>query len=273
MDTNEITYPYIVFKLKGRLFCVNSQYVNTILQLPEYEQLPDAPANVTGIFSHRGGMVEMYDMRMALGMASMRAEYEEFSAMLDARKQDHIRWVDTLERSVNEKTEFTLATDPHKCAFGKWYDHYTSDSREVMFHLKKIDQPHRELHEAALDVRKCDKNCEHCKHEKCLRQVMGRVKDVNMPLILKLLDEAKEIFRGTVYHEMALVLSGDCGVGIIVDEVLSVDSLIPASTKETGSIYLPPMIRGVLRSEKSPELILEVDGPWLMRAVRQELVS
>ncbi|MFZ5450993.1 MAG: methyl-accepting chemotaxis protein [Thermodesulfobacteriota bacterium] len=73
-----------------------------------------------------------------------------------AREIDHLNWarkVGQFQRDENI-TELNVEKDPHKCAFGKWYD---SDARKkaeeavpgIKGLLQQVDEPHRKLHEAA----------------------------------------------------------------------------------------------------------------------------
>ena len=83
-----------------------------------------------------------------------------FEQMIDDRKQDHINWVNELERYMVEGGSFKLARDPHQCALGKWYDHFTTDNMSVTNLLKKIEEPHENLHKAADEAENCKKDCE-----------------------------------------------------------------------------------------------------------------
>lgn len=78
----------------------------------------------------RGKTIELLDTRTLLNVKSISEEIREFCDMIDARRQDHINWLNKLESCVHDDVEFTLTTDPHKCAFGKWYDHYESKISE-----------------------------------------------------------------------------------------------------------------------------------------------
>lgn len=266
---DENVYPYIVFKLDEELYCISSKYVATLMQLPKFNVLPDSPPFIAGTFSYRGRIIEMFDLRVAFGLPSLQKEYQNFADMIDHRRQDHVNWVDELDRCVETGKKFTLATDPHSCAFGKWYDNYHSDNNLVSFHMKKIDNPHKMLHHAALEVEQCEQQCDACLREACLKTIMDRVKSETMPTILGLLDEAKDIFRSTVYHEMALVLN-DCGLAITVDEVLLVEKLLDLEEQNSSTMpYTPLYISGVKRSDTYSSLIFEIDIAQVINKVKE----
>lgn len=255
-----IHYPYIVFKLAEDTYCISSRYISTLLQMPEFSKIPAVPANVMGMFQYRNSAIQLLDLRTTLGMKSTVQEYETFSTMIDARKQDHIRWVQELERASIKGDPFTLGKNPHECAFGKWYDNFHTDNHAVALHLNKIDKPHRELHAAADEVERCQQNCESCGRGECLKDILKRVKEENMPKILELLDETKEVFREMVYREMVLLLDGTKW-GIVVDEVVAVDDLEVIEWKEQkamqdSSAYY---IGNVRQSDKVEGIIFEVN--------------
>ena len=258
----EIEYPSIVFKLGGELFSANSKYISTILQLPKYDVLPDAQPHISGVFSYRGQIIAMYDLRSAIGLPSLNEEFREFADMIEIRKQDHVNWVKELKRSIAASEKFTLATDPHKCAFGKWYDHFETDNNMVLYHMRKIDEPHKKLHAAALDVEHCSQQCDTCQREECLKSILERAENEYMETILSLLDEAKDIFHNTIYHEMVLVLSGQHQVGLVVDEVLSVEQLSSYNDRMAlDKFQNDAFLSGIKKSDKIEGLIFEVNIP------------
>lgn len=191
----EIKYPYIVFKIEESYYCINSRYIATIVQLPHYDRIPAAPANVTGMFRYRDQVIQMLDLRKTFGFQTMAEECKAFEDMIDARKQEHIRWVNELERTLASGEPFQLAKNPHMCALGKWYDQYTADNNSknssVLFHLRKIEEPHERLHHAAEEAELCRKECDICRREECLSKALRCAKEECMPVILELLDEQK----------------------------------------------------------------------------------
>lgn len=267
-----IRYPSIIFRAGGGLYCADSRYVSTILEQPKFQILPDAPPYITGIFPYRDKSITMFDLRKALKQPSMDEEYEAFVGMLDARKQDHINWVNALVHSVETGEQFTLATDPHQCALGQWYDHFHSDSQEITMHLSKLDAPHKQLHESALRIQACmNAGSNEGERETCEQSILEEIRNQYVPQVLASLDDAKEIFRTRVYHAMVLVLSGDTSLGVVVDEVLAVEELNEEPTGAAQAIWSnSPYIGNVVRSENFPELILEVNLPAIMESAGEE---
>lgn len=264
---NDIQSPSILFRLNGGLYCADSHHVSTIMELPEYTALPDTPPYITGIFPLRGSSVTMFDLRAALKQRSLSEEFAEFSAMLDARKQDHVNWVSTLEHSIESGERFSLATDPHQCKLGKWYDHFKTDSSELSAHLTKMETPHRRLHEAALRAEHCNEHNTWDGVVNCKNAILNEVHDEYMPKVLNVLESAKEIFRTREFHEMVLVLSGETSLGIVVDEVLSVEMVEEEVLGAQQQLMShSPYIQRIVKSPNYNELILEINIPAIMRS-------
>lgn len=112
--SKEIKYPYIVFKLVDTYYCVSSECISTIVQLPQYDKIPESPETVTGMFRYRNQVIQMLDLRTTFGFKSLAEECRDFEKMIDARKQDHIKWVNELETAVTAGTPFLLGRDPHQ---------------------------------------------------------------------------------------------------------------------------------------------------------------
>ena len=158
----ETKYPYVLFHINGSLYCLNSQYLSKIRPMPDYEKIPKAPASIMGMFRQDDRIVTLMELRTELGYRSMSSECMEFEEMIDARKQDHLNWLSELERCIQKDEPFLLAKDPHQCAFGRWYYNFHTDNQAVAFHLRKIEEPHRKLHEAAIEVETCAKDHDQC---------------------------------------------------------------------------------------------------------------
>ena len=75
------------------------------------------------------------------------------------REVDHLNWAANVNALLTDDhvTELTVETDPHKCAFGKWYygegrkkaEELVPALQEV---LARLEDPHRKLHESAVDI-------------------------------------------------------------------------------------------------------------------------
>lgn len=273
----DIQCPSILFRLNGSAYCVNSRYVSSIMKLPKHQPVPDSPDYITGIFPYRGGSVTMFNLRTALKQTSLEDDFNAFSDMVDARKNDHIRWVNALNDAIQTGQPFALATDPHQCALGKWYDAFHSDSAELTSHLAKLVEPHKKLHESARMLKERKLPCGDADpngQDAQIEQIYQKAHDEYMPHILKVLDDAKMIFRDREFNEMVLVLSGNTSLGLVVDEVLAVGAVAEEAQGIQHQILShSPYIERIVRSDLCPgELILEVSVPAILRTADEDEV-
>lgn len=140
---------YLVFSAAENKYAVPALEVREMLPPQKVVQIPDAPPWIRGVVNVRGVTFSLIDFRKRIGGQSMYEIQTDLLGQLDARKQEHIHWLDQLEYSVSNNTDFEGEVNPHKCKFGQWYDNYSSDNAAVKLELKKFDKPHRAIHETA----------------------------------------------------------------------------------------------------------------------------
>jgi hypothetical protein len=85
-----------------------------------------------------------------MGWPTLQEEKDALIVTLRARKQDHLNWLAKLLDCVTKGAEVTVETDPHKCAFGRWYDTFTTTSASLGSYLKRFDDPHKTIHTIAV---------------------------------------------------------------------------------------------------------------------------
>lgn len=262
-DTKEIKCPSIVFKVKNGYFAINSKNIQGISQLPAVQKLPNPPPNIVGMFMNRGRPLMLMDMRGVFGMTTVQAEFDAFSQMIEQRKQDHMMWIETLKEAVATGEEFPLSTDPHQCAFGIWYDRFTTENETLRTHLRKIEEPHALLHQSAAKISEYRAENADGSKDALIQETLEQAEKKLAPKILALMDETVEMYRYAVFHEMVLVLSDgtiDKEVGMIVDEVLSVEDLSDMSADSNMDFYnAERLVASVAKSARYEDIILVLD--------------
>lgn len=263
--TEEIYYPYITFKINSANYCISSQLVSSMTMLTEIISIPDSPEYILGLMRHKSGIVPMIDIRILLGMPSLETLYNDFVSRVDQRKTDHINWVNEFKRCVNEKEPFKLATDPHMCAFGKWFYAFKESENKVNtveVVLNKIETPHAQLHSLALVYANNSQDEEVC---------ISAVKEAQRlcyEIILPLLDELKEVFKHQ-YKSMAIILESDDKLqGITVDEVNSIKYFnYETQSEKIKNSPTDNYVRSVIKDEDG-SLYLEIDSDAIIALTR-----
>ncbi len=249
---------WVLFSLAGNEMGVSGIAVSEMVRLTDVSQAPNMPEYMRGVINLRGTIVPVIDMRLRLGLPSLQGENKELITLLAAREQDHVRWLKELHTSVVEEREFTLATDPHKCAFGKWYDNFHTENTVLRLQLAKFDKPHRAIHRVAIEVGKI-------MAQEGQQAALDRVASADKNELAKmvaLFAETVELIDCEANETVIVAAVGERKIGLIVDEILSVTSIDPAviqPLEESLSFAGEKYLHGIEVSEGSTRLLLDLE--------------
>ncbi|MDY2997901.1 MAG: chemotaxis protein CheW [Faecalimonas sp.] len=210
---------WLTVRLQEQLYAIDCRYVDSIFEITQnITALPKADDSILGLIHVRGTMLPVLDLRKLFQMKTVQEEMAEFQDMISLMKKDHIDWVNTLKRCVDTQEEFTLATDPHCCKFGRWYDQYKPTSQVVQHYFGQINEPHIRLHQSAL-------HCFAATDEAEKQRIIKEEAEKAMEQVLKSLDDAVDAYQKS-YHKMCVTISdGVSQIGILVDEIVSTEEL------------------------------------------------
>lgn len=224
MEKTKSEFPWALFNLDKEVFAVSSEYVKSIFIMENLIKMPDTAYYIKGAVNLRGEIIPVIDTRKFYGMATVEEEIIELRSLLAQRKQDHINWVNELEDSVWEKRKFTLTTDPHACAFGKWYDSYETEDLMLQQLLKKFDSPHKRIHHLAHEVEKLQAEGNYNKALTLIEKSRNRELSQMIKLFNSLCNEYTESRR-----ELTIVLKNETSgkqMGMTVDRVIGVEMVL-----------------------------------------------
>ncbi len=228
MDKSSPHMPWVICNLLEEQFAVSANHVREMVAMPKVVSVPQTPGYIRGVINLRGQVVPVMDLRLKMGMKSLLDEAENLIQILDQREQDHKNWIVELESSVKERREFKLATDPHKCAFGKWYDNFKTDNRILSDCLNKFDAPHQKIHGIAIKV----KAMEEKKDFDSAFEIIHQTKEVELAEMIKLFTEVRSLLR-ECNNEIAVVLENDKRtMAVAVDSVETVEKLAETDIEE-----------------------------------------
>jgi chemotaxis signal transduction protein len=103
----------------------------------------------TEVVDYMGRPVKVCDFSRYLGVNSSYENCQALIKELRAREADHLAWLQSLRMSINEGVPFEKARDPHQCAFGRWYDAFTTQDEQLAALLLEFDEPHKRIHSLA----------------------------------------------------------------------------------------------------------------------------
>ena len=212
----------VIVRLGDQLFGVPVQDVLELILVGTATPVPQSNPYVRGVINLRGQILHLVDLRMLMGMPSLEEELVALQEMLQVREEDHRRWLEELERSVLEKRPFGLATDPHKCGFGLWYDNYKPSNLILSNHLEQFDGPHKRIHAIAQSVERLMKQDD----QEQAMALIESTRDGDLSHMIHLFAQMRDLIWET-QRESALVIRGanDQVTACSVDEIEAVDDL------------------------------------------------
>jgi chemotaxis signal transduction protein len=261
-----INEPWVLLGLSKEIYGLPARYVREMIKAPNATRVPMMPPHVRGVINLRGSVMPVVDLRLLLGMESSSNALDELIDNLNKREQDHKNWLSNLEVSVLERKPFTGATDPHKCAFGIWYDSFTTDNVFLKRVLVLFDTPHKRIHAIAEKVKELEAKG---KFEAAIK-IIEETRNKELAAMIKLFDEARETLREYM-REIVVVLSLiDTHVALTVDQAMTVETLNKESFSEavvseysTGD----QLLAATARRKNTDELVLLFDAEHLMQNI------
>lgn len=231
---NEIfeDYPWVIFMLKDELYGISAKYVVTMIGMPKIVAAPNQPDWIRGLITLRGSVIPLIDTRKRLQLPSYKEEIDELVDTMHKREQDHKNWLNELGKSVEEKREFKLTTNPHMCAFGKWYDSYVAQNPSVERYLKKFDTPHKKIHNIAIHVKEA---MSHNNIQEAT-DLVNATRHGELTYMIELFNGFRSLISDLVNNEISLVIeSNGKKVAISVDSIVSVEKLKEGSITKMPS--------------------------------------
>ncbi len=201
---------YICFSAGNAHYALPVSHVRyiTALDAISTRSAPNRNDIPRAVFDFSGETVVLYRFCEIIGTKSPADESKELIELLKARRQDHVNWVIALERSIRHNTPFAGATDPHKCAFGIWYDEYHAKDEELRWILTRFNEPHKHIHSLAdtlLTLAKDPSKVDEALH------ILNEEKEKTLVELLDVFSEAEERL-GKLARPVVLVIEGNSKV-------------------------------------------------------------
>ena len=274
VDQDDGSYTVFTFWSGDQWFAANVK--NTLSIAQDIDALQPAPSSIRGslgIIRHQNKPVMICDFSNVLGIPSGRQYREELIETLHAREQDHIEWLNSLEKSLTTDEPFTKARDPHQCAFGKWYDNFSTRDEELAEILTRFDEPHKLIHGMADELLSMKSRGE---TEKALEKI--KLARLNTLAHLRQQFSRARNQIGQSIRPVILYLTTDGYtplIGLLIDEVNDVVTFSSSEMNDLDSLGFgnaitnQDMFAGYLSKDGSRECLL-IDADNIMRCMKTQ---
>ena len=249
--------PFIVFTVAGQSYALSHTHVMEMVQAPPVVPVPHTPTAVRGVINLRGHVMGVVDFRTVIGLSSSEAETQELVEALEEREREHKAWLNELEASIREDRDFNKTTDPHACAFGRWFDNFSTKNLLLTHTVERFAQPHARIHSIAKEARSL---CVSGSRDAALA-LIEKTRDGELATMISLFHETRELLA-SMSREIAIIvhLSGGT-LALLVDSVDSIRTL--SVHTDADFIRLAPsggaaIVNGVATTDGN-DLILLVD--------------
>lgn len=248
---------WLISRVNNGLYAIPAMLAQTMVVCPEITDVPTSLPFIRGVIDLRGQVMPVIDLRKRMNLKTIEETKEALCGLLDAREEDHKKWLTELEQSIRENRRFNLATDPHQCAFGKWHDNFKTDDLSFAMLLKKFHDPHKKIHEIAATAQKLQQAGD----EAGAIALINQTRDGALATMLQLFSDTKALIRQTAREIVIVLEQEDYRVAVTVDNLEAVETLDPAGIEMVPSILANGAGRLVVATARrhSGELILILD--------------
>jgi purine-binding chemotaxis protein CheW len=264
--THSAQMPWVIARVHHQMAALHSSCVRELVIMPEVTPVPRMPDYFLGVMNWRGKIIPSIDLRKRLGMPGAREELDELAGLITARAADHMAWMEELYRSVDERRPFTLTTDPHACAFGRWYDSFQTSNLTVSALLRKMDAPHKAIHALAVRVENLKKEGN---YDDAARLVES-ARNTTLARLLDLFSNFETVLMENHRPVAVIVHTGGTLAAITVDSVEAVEPIDPASVEmleEKGVESFSSVIRRVGQRPRGAGLVGLIDESQILEIV------
>ncbi|MBF0588325.1 MAG: chemotaxis protein CheW [Magnetococcales bacterium] len=206
---------YLVFSIEGRQYAVPGSNVVSVINMPVETVIPHVPPAMRGIISFQENNVTLFDLRTLFGIEGRKKEIDALISNMAARKQDHINWLNTLLKEVDNHQTITVQTNPHLCAFGKWYDKFTTDNLQLRSYMERFDTPHKEIHALAITAAELAGNDDTAGAHTLIKQAESGV----LAKLLNLFDGIGDLVRRYMMEYAIVCETDNVQFAIAVDDI------------------------------------------------------
>ena len=136
----------------GAMYVKDGVTIRTPQGNPEMLALLDRISKDKSVFDESAREIIDLHKKKVLYYLSFEGQMSSLVEFLYKIDIQHRRWITALENAVEYEVDFTGATDPTQCFFGKWHAAFTIDDPEFNTLLEKFLPIHDKLHNSAKEI-------------------------------------------------------------------------------------------------------------------------
>ncbi|MBA4372879.1 MAG: hypothetical protein C0402_08435 [Thermodesulfovibrio sp.] len=253
---------FLIFTVAHQRFALPYHNLIRIIDVPRTTSMPGTPPYARGCINVEGAAVPLYDLRRRFGSQPLKEEVSAIVDNLRQRRQDHLNWIAKLKDSVYNGKDISVETNPHKCAFGQWYDTFKPDSLTLANYMQLFDRPHKQIHGLATTA------STHIKAGRVddAKNLIHSAEQGNLRQLLDLFDGAHEHIHQYTYEYAVILNHNNNKIALAVDRLdaferfESITSDMPNLLKKNCGNYISDIGRRIVDSGVEDVFILHLNN-------------
>lgn len=223
---------YVLFKVNESVYALKAEYVMGIKAYEDSTSVTGSADYIKGLITHLDYIVPVISLRTLFNLPVVADELRDF---MDKRVQDHVEWVDALERTVRDGVPFTRTTNPNKCAFGVWYDSFETSNNSLSVHLKHIDAPHKAIHNIGAEILECLRAGE----QEAAEIKLANMRNKEFTTTIRLLEEISNAYIEGQREIVIICQMDGNSVAFLVDEIIAIREMEATNKLPKSAGYIP----------------------------------
>jgi len=258
---------YVIFQAAGQAYALPHHSVLEMVQPPPVVPIPGTRKAVRGVVNLRGHVLGLLDLRQALGLPTVKEETQHLIDQLAQREKEHRAWLAELEAAVEEEREFKLTLDPHACAFGRWFDNFTTQQVLLGQVIERMGAPHRRIHAVARSVMAAAESGD----KEGAQRIIDRTRHGDLAMLISLFAETRDVLQSLQREIAVVVQTPDGSIALLVDAVEAIDTLT-LQESEDAYVSSSDLLDGVA-TNRADELVLLVQPYALVAQFQHRKVA
>lgn len=263
------------FWIGDELFAIDIDNILSVTQdMENLLQPPVKSRGLMGVINYMDEPVAVYNFAEMLNIASTRNIKEGLVELLNASEQDHIDWLDALEKSLKEDVPFEKERDARMCDFSKWYTKFKTRDEALTDIVANFEKPHKEIHALADELLGLKEND---KLEEALEK-LEKARMIKLEYLKKYFDHARSQIEESL-HTVVINITNDGAkplVALQIDEIHEVMNFNQSDLRGLDKIGLDAVLemeglfKGYLGSQDNRSSCLLLDTANLLSSVKVE---
>ncbi|MDQ1264992.1 MAG: hypothetical protein QG635_142 [Bacteroidota bacterium] len=252
-DEDLLVNKYLAFDLAGVKYAIRLETVKEIILMPQIIAKPSRKDYEKGLIKLRNSTLTLYDLRKRFGLPSFIDEDKELIDMLKQREQEHINWINELTSSVVENRDFKLATNPHDCAFGRWYDNFKPDNINMSLFFSQFDMPHRRIHAIAGKCLKLSREGNSSRAE----EIITASKDTDLKSLIELFHEAPHNIKESRREIAVIIEYENVQKALSIDKADKIVEITKDNIRDPDESEMTVFINGIASIDNDVYILLD----------------